>query len=163
MALKMKGEIVANKLDSIMRLEGPGSVESIRQMAGVPTYGDLTEVQAADVHKVLVERGYLSKDEPSPGEEPQLLAPGILKAAAQHMQDRADQRDQPDGERSMARCVEAFNALTGHNLDETEGWLFMAVLKASRACANNSTPNRDDYEDGAAYFALAGESALRLG
>ena len=90
-------------------------------------------------------------------------ADDILQAAAQHMQDRAAQRDLPGGERSMRRCVEAFNALTGHTLDEREGWLFMAVLKAARSCANPGKPSRDDYEDGAAYFGLAGEAALRDG
>jgi hypothetical protein len=63
----------------------------------------------------------------------------------------------PEGERSMARCVAAFNALTGHQLTEREGWMFMAMLKASRAQAG--ALNLDDYVDGAAYFALAGECA----
>jgi hypothetical protein len=84
-------------------------------------------------------------------------APGILRAAAQHLQDRAALRDQPAGERSMARTVSAFNALTGHAISERDGWLFMVALKAARAC---TTPSgiADDYQDGAAYFALAGES-----
>jgi hypothetical protein len=51
----------------------------------------------------------------------------------------------------------AFNALTGHELSERDGWLFMVMLKAARATAGGHNP--DDYEDGAAYFALAGESA----
>jgi len=82
----------------------------------------------------------------------------ILTRAAGHMRDRAASRDQPAGERSMARTVAAFNALTGHTLSERDGWVFMIALKAARAC---STPAGlpDDYEDGAAYFALAGESA----
>ena len=37
--------------------------------------------------------------------------------------------------------------------------LFMAILKAARATAGGHNP--DDYEDGAAYFALAGEAAAR--
>lgn len=87
-----------------------------------------------------------------------MKAPEILDRAAQHMRDRAASRDQPDGERSMLRTVNAFNALTGATLSERDGWLFMVVLKAARAC---STPTglADDYEDGAAYFGLAGESA----
>lgn len=87
-----------------------------------------------------------------------MQAPEILKRAAQHMEDRAKSRDTPAGERSMARTVGAFNALTGHQLSERDGWLFMVALKAARAC---STPAGlpDDYEDGAAYFGLAGECA----
>lgn len=75
------------------------------------------------------------------------------------MEDRAAERDQPSGERSMLRTVTAFNALTGHRLSERDGWLFMAVLKAARA-ASTHTGLPDDYEDGAAYFALAGEAAF---
>lgn len=57
----------------------------------------------------------------------------------------------------MKRTVNAFNALTGHTLTEQEGWLFMVTLKAARAMAGSHNP--DDYEDGAAYFALTGEAA----
>lgn len=85
-------------------------------------------------------------------------APEILAAAARCIGDRAATRDLP-AERSMARTVAAFNALTGHALDETQGWLFMVALKAARATAGSHNP--DDYTDGAAYFALAGESADR--
>jgi len=87
-------------------------------------------------------------------------APAILKRAAQHMEDRAAARDQPGGERSMARTVTAFNALTGHELTERDGWMFMVALKAARACTT-ATGLSDDYEDGAAYFGLAGEAASR--
>lgn len=83
-------------------------------------------------------------------------APEILAAAAQCISDRAATRDLP-AERSMARNVRAFNALTGHTLTERDGWLFMVTLKAARATAGSHNP--DDYIDGAAYFALAGESA----
>lgn len=86
-------------------------------------------------------------------------APDILNLGAQALSDRAASRDQPSGERSMHRAVDAFNALVGgdRRLTETEGWLFMAVLKAARATAGGH--NLDDYVDGAAYFALAGECA----
>jgi len=82
-------------------------------------------------------------------------APSILEKGAQHMRDRASQRDTPDGERSMARTVKAFNALFGYDLTETEGWRFMELLKISRSVNGF---NVDDYEDGAAYAALAGEA-----
>lgn len=178
MALKMKGETVANKLAEIEKLEGADRVESIRSAARVPMYGLLSEEQACRVYDVLVAHGYVKRRVSEDGlavEEvglvtgvaekspPAVHAYDILTAAGQHMQDRASQRDLPDGERSMRRCVEAFNALTGHNLDEREGWMFMAVLKAARSCANPHKPNRDDFEDGAAYFGLAGEAALREG
>lgn len=86
-------------------------------------------------------------------------AHAILSAAQSHMQDRADTYDKPEGERSMGATVDAFNAVTGHHLTEEQGWLFMALLKAVRS--QQGGYRADSYEDGAAYFALAGESAAR--
>ena len=83
-------------------------------------------------------------------------APEILLAAAECISNRASQRDQSDGERSMLKTVNSFNALTGHGLTEREGWVFMAVLKLARAQAGSHI--LDDYIDGAAYIALAGET-----
>jgi hypothetical protein len=82
----------------------------------------------------------------------------ILQRAAGHIEARAAQRDQAQGERSMARTVAAFNALTGHLLSERDGWLFMVTLKMARACTT-PTGLPDDYEDMCGYGGLAGESA----
>lgn len=90
---------------------------------------------------------------------PMPAAPDILESAAMHIAERGKTRDIPGGERSMRRTIEAFNALCGHILTERDGWMFMAILKASRAATG--ALNLDDYEDGAAYFALAGECAAR--
>lgn len=81
----------------------------------------------------------------------------ILKAAAGHMSDRAATYDRPSGERSMGATVEAFKAVSGIGLTEGQGWLFMALLKAVRS--QQGAYRADSYEDGAAYFALAGEAA----
>lgn len=83
-------------------------------------------------------------------------ATDILISAADAITDRADQRDCENGERSMARAVTTFNALTKHSLSERDGWVFMAILKLSRAQEGRHII--DDYMDGAAYMALAGES-----
>lgn len=83
----------------------------------------------------------------------------ILQAAAGHMQDRAATYDKPEGERSMGATVEAFKAVTGHQLTEEQGWLFMVLLKAVRS--QQGGLRMDSYEDGAAYFSLAGEAAAR--
>jgi len=95
----------------------------------------------------------------NPGAPVSSNAPKILRAAAQTMDDRAALRDCPDGERSMARCVAAFNAITGHELTEVEGWHFMSILKLARATAGGH--HLDDHTDHAAYAALAGEAADR--
>ena len=83
----------------------------------------------------------------------------ILNAAAQHMQDRASTYDKPQGERSMVATVNAFRATTGIALTEEQGWHFMALLKLVRS--QQGDLRLDSYEDGAAYFALAGEAAAK--
>ena len=62
----------------------------------------------------------------------------------------------------MAATGAAFNALEGTALTERQGWAFMQVLKLARsaASARNGRLNADDFVDGAAYAALAGESAV---
>lgn len=87
------------------------------------------------------------------------MADDLLHAAAGHMTDRASIYDAPGGERSMAKTVVAFNALTGHQLSETHGWIMMALLKIARA--NQGEFKLDNYEDLIAYTALAGESAIK--
>ena len=86
-------------------------------------------------------------------------AKNVLSAAAQHMIDREQLYDTPGGERSIAATVAAFHAITGDGLMNTDerGWLFMLLLKAVRCQQGNF--KLDNYEDGAAYFALMAESA----
>lgn len=96
----------------------------------------------------------IASDKPIPSTK-QIAAPEFLERGAKHMRDRASQRDAPDGERSMGRCVAAFNALEGTNLTEEQGWRFMVLLKYARSV--NGDFVADDYEDMAAYAALAGE------
>ena len=85
-------------------------------------------------------------------------ASSILDAAQKALEDRARSRDRKK-ERSMPSAVKAFNALTGHNITDAQGWLFMAVLKAARAEGGNIR-RMDDYIDGSAYFALYGEQSF---
>ena len=86
-------------------------------------------------------------------------AANILTAALGHMRERAATYDKPEGERSMGATVDAFHAVTGVSMTEEQGWLFMALLKAVRS--QQGAYRADSYEDGAAYFALAGEAAVR--
>lgn len=85
-------------------------------------------------------------------------AANILRAAIGHMDQRAATYDKPEGERSMGSTVLAFAAITGVLMTEEQGWLFMALLKAVRS--QQGAYRADSYEDGAAYFALAGEAAV---
>ena len=86
-------------------------------------------------------------------------APEFLAQAKAHMEDRAATYDNPEGERSMGKTVAAFNAITGKELSETDGWLLMTLLKAVRA--NQGNFKSDNYEDLTAYAALLGESAVK--
>lgn len=86
-------------------------------------------------------------------------AADILEQGASHIRNRAVERDQPNGERTMKQIVNAFNALYHTALTEVQGWQFMALLKMARA--SNGEHNADDYEDQAAYSALAGEAAAK--
>jgi hypothetical protein len=70
---------------------------------------------------------------------------------------RGDERDQPDGERTIPRCVTAFNAITGHKLSNCDGWLFMEILKQCRSV--QGAYKYDDYRDGVGYAALRAEEA----
>ena len=89
-----------------------------------------------------------------------MKASDILAEAARIMDERGKQYDQPDGERSMARVITAFNAITGHSLTEHEGWLIMSILKMVRQWQNPNTVHADSLLDNVAYAALLAESYM---
>lgn len=91
--------------------------------------------------------------------KPPSAAPALLDQAAKHMRDRAATYDKPEGERSMGKTVQAFNAITGRDLAEHEGWLLMALLKMVRS-ETSKEPHQDSVEDLIAYGALYGEARL---
>lgn len=99
------------------------------------------------------------KDDPDKGKPP-VTAASVLNAAAQHMQDRAATYDKPKGERSMGATVAAFNAITGAEMTEAQGWLFMAVLKQVRLFQRPGY-HADSAEDAAAYMALMAEAKAK--
>ena len=84
-------------------------------------------------------------------------AQSILRKAADLIEDRAKQRDQPNGEKSMLKTVQAFNAIYGTTLTEVQGWHFMELLKMTRSAYGVYVA--DDFEDKVAYAALAAEAA----
>lgn len=87
-------------------------------------------------------------------------APQILDRAAGHMKDRAATYDKPDGERSMGRTVAAFNAITGRDLKESEGWLLLQILKDVRD-RQREAPHVDSLEDCVSYAALKAEARMQ--
>ena len=100
------------------------------------------------------------QNEPTATMPIKVTAPQLLNKAASIMQSRASTYDKPEGERSMASTVLAFNAITGQSLTEAHGWLLMAVLKMVR---DNQRPDAhaDSCEDFVAYASLYGEARLK--
>ena len=94
---------------------------------------------------------------PAPEQVPPIQAAELLGRAAKHTYDRAATYDAPEGERSMGKTVVAFNAITGHALRESEGWLFMSLLKMVRS-ETRTEPHQDSLEDNIAYAALYAEA-----
>jgi hypothetical protein len=86
-------------------------------------------------------------------------AADVLLAAEAHMRERAVTYNSQSGERSMKATVAAFNAITGKTLRESEGWLFMQILKdvRDRTCPEG---HRDSLEDCVAYASLKAEARL---
>ena len=80
-----------------------------------------------------------------------------LNTAKAIMAERGKEYDQEDGERSIADTVRAFNAITGNHLTESDGWVFMCVLKLVRQCSKPGL-HRDSAVDLIAYSALLAES-----
>ena len=89
----------------------------------------------------------------------QPTAPNMLKRASELMIERASQYDSPEGERSMEKIVEAFNAITGKGITESQGWLLMVLLKLVRD-NTRAVGHLDSCEDLIAYASLYGESRL---
>lgn len=86
----------------------------------------------------------------------------FLQAAIDVQAERGKQYDQPTGERSMGRTVVAFNAVTGRDLSEAEGWLLLQLLKDVRQWQNPGQYHHDSALDGVAYASLKAE-ALHAG
>lgn len=92
-----------------------------------------------------------------------ILPPTTAESLLAEVQDILRERGKHYGdgvavERNMAKCVKLFNALTGTELTEEDGWIFMMLLKLSRI---KSGQFRDDtYKDLIGYAVLTAETAL---
>lgn len=85
-------------------------------------------------------------------------APQILQDAIDTMIERGKSYDKDgDAERSMDKVVAMFEALTDIKMTAAQGYKFMALLKLARS--EQGVDKLDNYIDGAAYMALAGEAA----
>ena len=84
----------------------------------------------------------------------------FLQAAIDVQAERGKQYDQPTGERSMGRTVTAFNAITGRDLTEAEGWLLLQILKDVRQWQRPGF-HQDSADDCIAYAALKAEAKMK--
>jgi len=82
----------------------------------------------------------------------------FLQSAIDVQAERGATYDKPTGERSMGATVTAFNAITGRDLSEAEGWLLLQTLKDVRQWQNPSKYHHDSALDGVAYSALKAEA-----
>lgn len=82
----------------------------------------------------------------------------FLSKALSLLEERGKDYDQPQGERSMGKTVVAFNAITGHNLKESDGWLILQLLKDVRQNQNRDSYHADSAEDCISYAALKAEA-----
>lgn len=86
-------------------------------------------------------------------------ATGILSKVAGLIGERGRQYDKKEG-RSMGRAVSAFNAITGKNILEEEGYLLLQILKDVRQWQNPDNAHVDSLEDSVAYAALKAEAFI---
>lgn len=84
----------------------------------------------------------------------------FLYRAAELMEERGKEYDQPNGERSMAKTIAAFNVISGNNLSESDGWLIMLLLKQVRQWQKSGF-HEDSASDGIAYASLLAEAKQR--
>jgi hypothetical protein len=89
----------------------------------------------------------------------QMKSTEFLQAAIDVQKERGEQYDKPNGERSMAATVSAFNCITGYTLEESDGWMFMALLKLVRQAQNPEKYHHDSALDLVAYSSLYAEAA----
>ena len=87
-----------------------------------------------------------------------MKAEQFLRNGADVLAERGKEYDKPEGERSMARTVAALKAITGKELTEAEGWLFMECLKNVRQWQNPERYHEDSAVDGVNYSALKAEA-----
>lgn len=85
----------------------------------------------------------------------------INEAAMQHIVERGKTYDSRSGERSANKTAQAFNAITGKSLSESDVWLLLSLLKMVRQ-ESKADYHKDSAEDLIAYTSLYAESLESL-
>lgn len=92
-----------------------------------------------------------------------MKAEQFLRNGADVLAERGKEYDKPEGERSMQRCISAFEIITGKRITEAEGWLFMQILKDVRQWQNPDRYHEDSAVDCVNYAALKAEALSEQG
>jgi Domain of unknown function (DUF6378) len=79
----------------------------------------------------------------------------FLQSALDALKNRAEIRDQPDGERSAAKAAKILNAWTDSAWVEEDVWRVLIAVKLARESQGNF--HADDLTDLAGYAGLLGE------
>lgn len=83
----------------------------------------------------------------------------ILQTACSTLGNRAEIRDQSNGERSAKKAAAILTAWTGDEWSEGEVWRCLLAVKLARETQGKF--HSDDYIDAAGYAALLGESQAK--
>lgn len=117
---------------------------------GAPSWAD-------NFDKTLTEAGVINEAlEPDTG----ISSETFLMEALRLQKERGEEYDQEGGERSMAKTVEIFNVYKDLDLKESDGWLFMEILKNVRQLSKEEF-HEDSASDGVAYSSLKAEAQSR--
>lgn len=168
----LNGAIHSTRPEDRLRWEHRGYQDDIvayspgwrRYCGGSPPEGEVEVILHNDAHQFGSERAinwhevkYWRPLEATCLKQTPNTAQTILRKAADLIEERGKQRDQANGEKSMLKTVQAFNAIYGTTLTEVQGWHFMELLKMTRSTYGVYVA--DDFEDKVAYAALAAEAA----
>lgn len=102
------------------------------------------------------ERAYLNY------KEIQMKAVEFLEKAEELLKERGKEYDKNEEERSILATVIAFEVVTKKHLTESEGWLFMLLLKQVRQWSKEEY-HEDSALDSVSYSALLAESLSEEG
>ena len=124
--------------------EGQGDFEYVEEENGIKLSSGVTNLMSIDTGNDQTIKPVQATD--------------FLSKALTLLEERGKDYDQPQGERSMGKTVQAFNAITGHTLKESEGWLLLQLLKDVRQWSNPDSYHADSAEDCISYAALKAEA-----
>lgn len=117
-----------------------------------------TKVEHSDSGFISITKAYESQ--PVEPMKKDRTAGDFLQNAQSILEQRGKQYDKPQGERSMAATVAAFNAITGQALTEPHGWLLLTLLKLVRD-NQREAPHEDSCMDLVTYSSLYAEARMK--